>query len=64
MGLQLTDYASQINQKVTVVDGLITELKFGLKSGYFYSSGGKSGTWPNFYLTAGGDRASAGSELT
>ncbi|ANH01476.2 Uncharacterized protein LB4E_2205 [Leptospira borgpetersenii str. 4E] len=44
MGLQLTDYASQINQKVTVVDGLITELKFGVKSGYFYSSGGKSGT--------------------
>ncbi|AXR69389.1 hypothetical protein [Leptospira mayottensis] len=53
-GLQLTDYASQINQKVTVVDGLITELKLGVKSGYFYSSGGKSGTWSNLYLTAGG----------
>ncbi len=54
VGLQLTDYASQINQKVTVVDGLITELKLGIRSGYFYSKGNKGGTWFNFYLTAGG----------
>ncbi|OMI15741.1 hypothetical protein BUQ74_19155 [Leptospira weilii serovar Heyan] len=53
-GLQLTDYASQINQKVTVVDGLITELKLGARSGYFYGKGDKSGVFPNLYLTAGG----------
>ncbi|WP_235591702.1 hypothetical protein [Leptospira borgpetersenii] len=65
MGLQLTDYASQINQKVTVVDGLITELKLGIRgSNSLYSNRNESGTFPNLYLTAGGDRASVGSEST
>ncbi|MBE8364012.1 hypothetical protein [Leptospira borgpetersenii] len=55
MGLQLTDYASQINQKVTVVDGLITELKLGIRgSNSLYSNRNESGTFPNLYLTAGG----------
>ncbi|UPO14475.1 hypothetical protein MY480_10200 [Leptospira borgpetersenii] len=65
MGLQLTDYASQINQKVTVVDGLITELKLGIRgSNSLYSNRNESGTFPNLYLTAGGDRSSVGSEST
>ncbi|ULH29955.1 hypothetical protein FH581_005995 [Leptospira weilii] len=55
VGLQLTDYASQINQKVTVVDGLITELKLGVRgSESFYSKRNESGAFPNLYLTAGG----------
>ncbi|WP_061249026.1 hypothetical protein [Leptospira alstonii] len=53
-GLQLTDYASQTNQKVIVVDGLIAELKLGVRSGSFYGRGNESGTLFNFYLTAGG----------